>query len=81
MSKKQRLIIELDYFSSLEKIVEIAESCQISDKILLFNILKEKSYFELCIVKIKFNFKNKNKNKTTFEYFLSELKKAGIKYR
>ena len=79
MSKKQRLIIELDYFSDLTKIVEIARSCQISDKILSLKVVKEKSYLELDIVKIKFNFKNHNK--TTFDYFLSELKKAKIKYR
>lgn len=79
MSKKQRLIIELDYFSDLTKIFEIARSCQISDKILSFEVVREKSYLELNIVKIKFDFKNPNK--TTFEYFLSELKKAKIKYR
>ena len=79
MIKKQRLIIELDYFSDLIKIVEIARSCQIVDKILSFKVVKEKSYLALDIVKIKFNFKNPNK--TTFEYFLSELKKARIKYR
>ena len=79
MSKKQRLIIELDYFSDLTKIVEIARSCQISDKILSLKMVKEKSYLALDIVKIKFNFKNSNK--TTLEYFLSELRKAKIKYR
>ena len=79
MSKKQRLIIELDYFSDLTKIIEIARSCQISDKILSFKVVKEKSYLELNIIKIKFNFKNPNK--TTFEYFLAELKKSKVKYR
>ena len=79
MSKKQRLIIEIDYFSDLTKIVEIAKSCQISDKILSFEVVRERSYLELTIIKIKFNFKNPNK--TTFEYFLSELKKAKVKYR
>lgn len=79
MSKKQRLIIELDYFSDLTKIVEIARSCQISDKILSLKLVREKGYFELNIIKIKFNFKNPNK--TTFDYFLAELKKAKIKYR
>lgn len=79
MSKKQRLIIELEYFSDLTKIIEIARSCQISDKILSLKVVKEKSYLELDIVKIKFDFKNPNK--TTFEYFLAELKKAKIKYR
>ena len=79
MSKKQRLIIELDYFSDLTKIVEISRSCQISDKILSFEVVREKSYLELNIVKIKFNFKNPNK--TTFDYFLSELKKEKFKYR
>lgn len=79
MSKKQRLIIELDYFSDLTKIVEIAKSCQVSDKILSLKVLREKGYFNQLIIKIKFNFKNPNK--TTFEYFLAELKKSGIKYR
>ena len=79
MSKKQRLIIELEYFSDLTQIVEIAKSCQISDKILSFEVAKEKSYLELTIIKIKFDFKNPNK--TTFGYFLSELKKSKIKYR
>ena len=79
MSKKQRLIIELEYFSDLTKIIEIARSCQISDKILSFEVVREKSYLELTIIKIKFNFKNPNK--TTFDYFLAELKKAKIKYR
>lgn len=79
MSKKQRLIIELDYFQDLTKIVEIARSCQISDKILSLKMVKEKGYLKLNVVKIKFNFKNPNK--TTFEYFLSELEKAKIKYR
>lgn len=79
MSKKQRLIIELDYFSDLTKIIEIARSTQINDKILSLKMVKEKGYFELNIIKIKFNFKNPNK--TTFEYFLSELRKVKIKYR
>lgn len=79
MSKKQSLIIELDYFSDLTKIVEIASSCQISDKILSFKVVKEKGYFNQLIIKIKFDFKNPNK--TTFEHFLFELKRAGIKYR
>ena len=79
MSKNQRLIIELEYFSNLTKIVEIARSCQIYDKILSLKVVKEKGYLELHIVKMKFDFKNPNK--TTFEYFLSELRKQKIKYR
>ena len=79
MSKKQKLIIELEYFSDLAKIVEISKMCQISDKILSFKVVKENSYLELKIIKIKFDFKNPNT--TTFEYFLHELRKAKIKYR
>lgn len=76
---KQNLIIELQYFHQLEKLIDVLKCCNFDDKIEKMKMVKEKGYFQRKVVFIEF--KIKANEKENFNWFLDELKKSKIAYR
>lgn len=76
---KQNLIIELQYFHQLEKLIDVLKCCHFDDKIEKMKMVKEKGYFQRRVVFIKF--KIKADEKENFNLFLDELEKSKIEYR
>lgn len=76
---KQNLIIELQYFHQLEKLINVIKCCHFDDKIEKMKMVKEKGYFQRKVIFIKL--KIKANEKENFNWFLDELKKSKIQYR
>ena len=77
MSKNQRLIIEITYFSDFNKFVEVASKFQFHENIKSIKMKREKSLFKNRVLLVETDFEHKDR----FNFFIDLLEQAKLKYR